>query len=93
MTLPYSAQVFRSSNASGSVVTPTAPTENANVVTIPVQPGVVYKNVDTNATLSHGSTVTLTAINSDLDVIATPASGYSFPGGATTTWSFVYDAG
>ena len=93
LTLPYSAQVYRSTNASGSVVTPTAPTVNANVVTIPVQPGVVYKNVDTDATLSHGSTVTLTAIDSELDVIATPASSYSFPGGATTTWSFVYHAG
>lgn len=64
-------------------VTPTAPTEDANVITIPSQTGVVYQ-VDGSPV---SGTVTMT---DDTTVVAVPASGYSFPSGATTSWSFTF---
>ena len=64
-------------------VTPTAPTQSGNVVTIPSKVGVVYSIDDTPVT----GTYTLTA---NATVVATAADGYVFPVGATASWNFIY---
>jgi hypothetical protein len=73
----------------GNVVTPNAPTfvSGTGVVTIPSQTGVVYKNDDTNATLTAGAQTALAA-GATLNVQAAPAAGYSFPHGGDYDWAF-----
>lgn len=65
--------------ATGTLVEPTTPTfvTSTGVVTIPTKTGVVYKNADTNATLSAGAQTALSA-GSTLKVKAVPASTYYF---------------
>lgn len=72
--------------ASGTVVTPQAPTfdSETNVITIPSQAGVVY-SID-------GDPVTGTVtITEDTMVEAAPASGYSFTPGVTVDWAFTFN--
>lgn len=64
-------------------VTPVAPTQSENTITLPSTPGVVY-SVDGTAV---SGTYTLTA---DATVTAAPADGYLFPAGATVSWQFLY---
>ena len=64
-------------------ITPTAPTQVGNVVTIPTQTGVIYRIDGTQVT----GTYTLTENET---VTATADDGYVFPGGATTSWNFTY---
>jgi len=73
----------------GTVVTPNEPTfvSGTGVVTIPSQTGVVYKNKDTGATLSSGAQSAIAA-GSTVEIVAVPASGYSFPHGFDADWSF-----
>jgi len=74
------AALIINKTASGNVlVSPTAPTfvSATGVTTIPTQTGVVYKNADTNATLSAGAQTALAA-GATLKVKALPASGYFF---------------
>src|SRR5882757_4970393 len=74
------AALIINKTASGNVlVSPTAPTfvSSTGVTTIPTQTGVVYKNADTNATLSAGAQTALSA-GATLKVKALPASGYFF---------------
>lgn len=68
---------------------PTAPTFNpvSGVVTIPSVSHVVYKNADTDATLSSGAQSPLTA-GQTLNVQATAAAGYYFANDANTLWPF-----
>lgn len=68
---------------------PTDPSfnESTNVVTIPSQTGVVYKNADTNATLTAGAQPAL-AEGATLNVQADPAAGYYFATNAEDQWSF-----
>jgi Divergent InlB B-repeat domain len=47
----------------------------------------VYKNSDTNATLTAGAQTALAA-GETLNVIATPASGYYFESNVEDEWSF-----
>lgn len=64
-------------------ITPTAPTQEGNVVTIPAQAGVIYTIAGTPVT----GTYTLTKNET---VTATADDGYVFASGATTTWEFTY---
>ena len=77
----------------GTLVTPTAPTfvPATGVVTIPTVTGVVYKNQDTDATLSAGAQ---TAINAaaTISVMAVPATGYYFTHNIDVDWDFTRDA-
>ena len=64
-------------------ITPQAPTQSGNTLTIPSQPGVIYSIDGTPVT----GTYTLTENET---VTATADDGYTFPGGATTSWPFTY---
>lgn len=64
-------------------ITPQAPTQSGNTLTIPNQPGVIYSIDGTPVT----GTYTLTENET---VTATADDGYTFPGGATTSWPFTY---
>ena len=67
----------------GTAVTPTAPTQNGNNITIPTVPGVVY-TVD-------GEVVTGTiAITEDVVVEADADTGYYFPANTTREWIFAH---
>lgn len=64
-------------------ITPNAPTQAGNAITIPTQAGVVYS--------INGLTVTGTyTLTADETVTATADDGYVFASGATTTWNFTY---
>ena len=64
-------------------VTPVAPTQVGNEVTIPDVEGVEYQDAEGN-TLPAGTIV----IEKELRVIATPLDGYDFPEGITSDWTF-----
>lgn len=84
-----SAIVIKKTAASNVLVAPTDPTfvPATGVVTIPTKTGVVYKNGDTDATLTAGAQSAL-APGATLNVIAVPASGYYFETNAEDQWSF-----
>jgi hypothetical protein len=85
-----SAIVVKKVAAAAAVVSPTAPTfvPATGVVTIPTVTGVVYKNADTNATLTAGAQAAL-ASGATLNVQAFPASGsYYFGTSEDDEWSF-----
>lgn len=79
-----SALVF--TRATGTSVTPEAPTLSGNTITIPTTTGVLYFINDELAT----GTVEITE---DTEVVATADEGYYIPSGATRSWSFTYTAG
>ena len=90
LTKPKAALVVQKTAAGNVLVTPPAPTfvKSTGVVTIPTQTGVVYKNMDTNATLTAGAQTALTA-GQMLNVYAVPSSGYYFmTDGLTVEWHF-----
>src|SRR5262245_8224993 len=90
----YKAAIVVKKTASSNVlVAPTVPTfvSSTGVVTIPTKTGVVYKNADTNATLSAGAQSALSA-GATLKVHATPASGYYFESNAEDDWAFTRPA-
>lgn len=70
----------------GTPVTPEAPTFNTstNTITVPSQTGVVY-SID-NTPISGTEVIT-----DDVLVEATPAEGYFFPTGVTTSWVFEFN--
>lgn len=76
--------------SAGTSVTPTVPTMVAStgVVTIPSKTGVVYKNQDTDATLTAGAQTPLD-IGDTLSVVAVPSTGYYFPHNIDADWDFV----
>jgi hypothetical protein len=85
-----SALVIKKTVASNVLVDPiTEPTfvSGTGVVTIPAQTGVVYKNADTNATLTAGAQSALAA-GATLRVLAVAASGYYFKTNAMDEWTF-----
>lgn len=90
LTKPRSALIFKKTASTNVLVRPiTQPTfvASTGVVTIPTQTGVVYKNADTNATLTAGAQTALTA-GSTLNVKAVPASGYYFANNVTDEWPY-----
>ena len=82
LTKPKSAVVVK--KALGTLVTPTSPSFDGetDTITFPTITGVTYtiEGIPVDAT----ETITTTT-----EVIAVPASGYSFPSGTTTNWTFV----
>jgi hypothetical protein len=68
----------------GIVVTPISPSfdSGTNTVTYPNTAGVVYR---VDGVPVSGSDV----ISTTTDVLATPATGYSFPANVNTSWTFV----
>ena len=67
----------------------------ANVVTIPTQTGVIYKRLDTGATVAAASTITLNDSSlQSVEIEAYPANGYYFPDNLDEhdSWTFEYDA-
>lgn len=92
LTKPKSALVIKRETGA-TVVTPQVPTFNANtgVVTIPNQTGVVYKNGDTDATLSSGAQTAIAA-GATITIVAVPATGYAFPHNTDADWDFTRNA-
>jgi hypothetical protein len=93
LTRMFSALVIKKTTSTNVLVAPTDPTfvKSTGVVTIPTKTGVVYKNGDTNATLSAGAQTAL-AVGATLNVLAVPASGYYFATNAEDEWSFTRPA-
>lgn len=89
LTKMFSALIIKKVASTDVLVAPTAPTfvKSTGVVTIPTKTGVVYKNADTDATLSAGAQTAL-AIGATLNVVAVPASGYYFATSEEDEWSF-----
>jgi hypothetical protein len=85
------ALTLRRAGATQVLRTATSPTYNSatRVVTIPTTTGVVYKNADTNATLTAGAQAAL-AVGAVLNVLATPATANDFfATNADDQWRFV----
>lgn len=91
LTMPKAAIVFRKVVGTDVLRVPVEPSFVDNVVTVPTVTGVVYKNADTNATLTTGAPVTLTEGQS-LDVLAVPAAGSYFGNSENDQWVFNFDA-
>lgn len=93
LTKIRSAIVVKRAAAGSAVVAPDAPTFNSstNVVTIPTETGVVYKNADTGATLAAGAQAAL-AEGATLRVRAEPTTGYFFASNQDDEWSFTNEA-
>jgi hypothetical protein len=87
LTKLRSAIVLRTTAGTNVLVDPQSPTRANNVVTVPTQTGVVYKNADTSATLTTGAPVTLSP-GQTLNVVATPASGYYFDNNVDDSWKY-----
>lgn len=87
-----SALVVVRSTTSGAV-TPNDPTfvPATGVLTIVATTGVVYKNAETNATLSTGAQTAIAA-GASVRVKATPAAGYNLANNAKAAWLFTRDA-
>lgn len=92
LTKPKSALVVKRATGSTSV-TPQVPTfvASTGVVTIPNQTGVVYQNGDTGATLSSGAQTAIAA-GASIEIVAVPATGYSFPHNTDADWVFTRNA-
>lgn len=92
---PKSALVVKRTAASSTLVVPTAPTREGNVITRPVITGVVYTARDDEGATVAWSTnsITLTTGNSPVTVQADPASAsYHFANDADDEWVFTYEA-
>ncbi len=83
-----SALVVRA--GTGTLVSPNEPTwdPETNHLTIVTQAGVVYKNADTDATLTAGASPYTVAPGDTLNVVATPATGYYFESSDDDEWSY-----
>jgi hypothetical protein len=88
-----SAMVIKKTAGSNVLVTPNSPTfvSSTGVVTIVATTGVVYKNADTQATLTTGAQTAL-APGATLNVHATPAAGFYFATSEGDDWSFTRPA-
>jgi len=77
----------------GTLVDPDVPTFNTStgVLTVPNETGVVYKNQDTDATLTAGAQSAIAA-GASVSVVAVPATGYYFPHNTDADWTFTRDA-
>ena len=78
--------------ANGTEVTPTVPTfdTTTGVLTVPSVTGVIYKNDETDATLTAGAQTAI-ASGDTFYVRAVPDTGYYFPHNFDATWSFTRD--
>src|SRR5699024_7163486 len=85
LTKPKAAVVIL--RALGTLVTPVAPSFNGetNEITLPSVNGVEY-------TIEGIPVEGTEAITEDTEVLARPLSGYSFPSGVVTNWTYVYTA-
>lgn len=84
---PKTAQVVV--RGTGTEATPAVPTFNTGtgVLTVPATTGVVYKNQDTDATLTAGAQTAI-ASGETISVVAVPAAGYYFPHNFDADWEF-----
>jgi HK97 family phage prohead protease len=90
-----SALAIKKVTASYVLIDPvTAPTQSGNTVTTPAQAHVTYAATDPdgNAVTITSNSLTLTADNSPVTVVASPASGYFFATNAENSWVFRYEA-
>jgi hypothetical protein len=68
-------------------VTPKVPTFKSNVITIPTQAGVQFKNGATN--VAQGSKITVVS-GTPVTINASALTGYEIASGATVTWTFTF---
>jgi hypothetical protein len=90
LTKVKSALVVRKVAASSVLATPIKPSFNGlHSVVIPTVTGVVYKNAETGAVLTNGSTVTLVA-DQTLFVTVVPTSSSYYFASSDNDWLFTY---
>jgi hypothetical protein len=87
LTRIRSALVLMRAPSGATAVVPVEPAFTGTVVTVPTTAGVVYKNKDTNATLTTAAPVTL-AEGASLTVEARPAAGKFFANNVQDEWTF-----
>lgn len=94
LTRAKSALVVLRTKGTDVLVDPVAPSWNGtnHTVTVANTTGIVYKNKETNQTLTSGSPVTL-APGDELTVIAVPSSGYYLASNVNDEFKFDYDRG
>lgn len=84
LTRHKTALVFNREDSTS--VVPEAPTQSGNTITIPSVTGLVYKNSQTDATVSGNITIT-----ADISIYAEALEGYSIPAGSISDWVFVFE--
>lgn len=89
LTKIRSALVIRRASSGGTLATPVRPAfdSDSSEVTVATTTGVIYKNSDTDATLTTGSPVSLDP-GEVLNVKATPDTGYYFSDNQHDEWTF-----
>lgn len=94
LTRAKSALVVLRTKGTDVLVDPVAPSWNGtnHTVTVANTTGIVYKNKETNQTLTSGSPVTL-APGDELTVIAVPSSGYYLASNVNDEFKFDYYRG
>lgn len=91
---PRSAQVYTTEglDSGDTLVVPVSPSFVDNVITPATTTGVTYKRADTDATVTTGAPITLTAGQS-LTIYAVPSgSTYYFANNIEDEWTFTYEA-
>jgi Caudovirus prohead serine protease/Phage capsid family len=93
LTKLKSAMVVKKTAGANVLVTPNAPTFNAEtgVVTIVATTGITYKNGVTDATLATGAQAAL-ADGESLVVVATPNAGFYLASSEDDEWTFTFHA-
>lgn len=93
LTKLKSAMVVKKTASANVLVTPNAPTFNAEtgVVTIVATTGITYKNGVTDATLATGAQAAL-ADGASLIVVATPNAGFYLASSEDDEWVFTFHA-
>ena len=93
LTKIRSAMVVKMVASTDVLVVPNVPTfvSSTGVVTIVATTGVVYKNDETDATLSTGAQAAIAA-GASITVRAEPASGYYLANNVEEEWTFTRDA-
>lgn len=92
LTKIRSALILKTAGAGTTLRTPVTPGFADNVITPATTTGVTYKRADTNATVTTGAPITLTA-GQKLKIYAIPSSGASyFANNVEDEWTFVYEA-
>jgi hypothetical protein len=87
-----SAMVIRKTAGTNSLASPDSPAFNGTAITITNQPGVVYTNRDTGATMTAAGSPYAVPAGTTTTVDATPANGYYFATSDDDTWSFTNNA-
>ncbi len=87
-----SAMVVRKTSGANVLVSPAEPGFDGTAITVTDQPGVVYKNAATGATMTAIGSPYAVADGQTTRVNATPAPGYYFASSEDDSWAFTNPA-